>query len=572
MDFAALFLCFVFQFNCPQDNRTGAIEGSVTISGSAEPIIGAFLKVEQNITRSVSSGSYTFDSLTPGEHLLTARAKGFEPLTIPVDVIARQTAQFDLQLTRINTAPVATSSTLITNEDVSTVIDFRVRDAEDDDLRIFIERTPRHGSLAGTYPAIVYTPDENYFGPDEIRFRASDGKLDSNSSIVSITVTAVNDAPTITGNIQTIVSANHHYSFTPETTDIDDDLLTFSITNMPSWATFNPSSGELSGTPSNLDAALYTDIAIEVTDGGDTSALGPFSLLVQPNAWNFRRDMPEAISHQAAAIHNGIIYLFGGYPRSNAVYSYDPAANAFTRRADMPINAFGVHAHSIGDRIYVIASDQINGPFHPIYEYDPNTDGWMQKSERPTTNGGFSSAVVEGKIYIIGGYDDVAYATTNTVDIYDSATNSWTTGQSAPSWLTSEATTCAIDGKIYYMGGTDDALLGTYKSVKVYDPAQDSWTTANDAPSLIYGSACTVMDGKLFVIGGHDTYYENTYSFMYSLDPATGSWTTEPPISQPRADFAAASASGKVYVFGGYHNVDGRLFSTEEFDPTSFAP
>ena len=42
---------------------------------------------------------------------------------------------------------------------------------------------------------------------------------------------------------------DQQYSFTPTASDPNGDALTFSITNTPPWATFNTSSGRLSGTP-----------------------------------------------------------------------------------------------------------------------------------------------------------------------------------------------------------------------------------------------------------------------------------------------------------------------------------
>ena len=46
-----------------------------------------------------------------------------------------------------------------------------------------------------TAPALTYTPAANYNGPDSFTFKANDGTADSNVATVTITVTAVNDAP-----------------------------------------------------------------------------------------------------------------------------------------------------------------------------------------------------------------------------------------------------------------------------------------------------------------------------------------------------------------------------------------
>ena len=58
---------------------------------------------------------------------------------------------------------------------------------------------PSHGSLTlNANGSFTYTPDANYNGPDTFTYRASDATLTSNLATVTITVSAVNDAPAVT--------------------------------------------------------------------------------------------------------------------------------------------------------------------------------------------------------------------------------------------------------------------------------------------------------------------------------------------------------------------------------------
>ena len=91
---------------------------------------------------------------------------------------------------------------------------------------------------------------------------------------------ATNLPPTITGVPAAAVNVGELYSFTPTASDPERSPLTFSISNLPSWASFNQLNGTLSGTPSTADAGLYQGIMISVFDGINTSSLGPISITV----------------------------------------------------------------------------------------------------------------------------------------------------------------------------------------------------------------------------------------------------------------------------------------------------
>jgi VCBS repeat-containing protein len=72
-------------------------------------------------------------------------------------------------------------------------------DADGDALTAVLVDGPDHGELTlNADGSFTYTPDADYNGPDSFTYRANDGSLDSNTATVSLTVTAVNDAPTVT--------------------------------------------------------------------------------------------------------------------------------------------------------------------------------------------------------------------------------------------------------------------------------------------------------------------------------------------------------------------------------------
>jgi hypothetical protein len=91
---------------------------------------------------------------------------------------------------------------------------------------------------------------------------------------------AANTAPTISGSPPTSIRVGESYSFIPNASDADGDALNFSISNKPAWASFNASTGRLSGTPQAGNAGIDANILISVSDGKDKAALGIFSIAV----------------------------------------------------------------------------------------------------------------------------------------------------------------------------------------------------------------------------------------------------------------------------------------------------
>jgi len=97
----------------------------------------------------------------------------------------------------------------------------------------------------------------------------------------SAPATGANSAPTIQGSPGTSIAAGQAYSFQPTASDPDGDTLTFSIENKPAWASFNASTGKISGTPTASDVATYSSIRVTVSDGkGGSASTGMFAITV----------------------------------------------------------------------------------------------------------------------------------------------------------------------------------------------------------------------------------------------------------------------------------------------------
>ena len=74
------------------------------------------------------------------------------------------------------------------------------------------------------------------------------------------------------------------YSFTPGSGDANGDTLTYSVSNMPAWASFDTATGNLTGTPSMQHVGNHPDILISASDGQATTDLPPFAIEVVAGA------------------------------------------------------------------------------------------------------------------------------------------------------------------------------------------------------------------------------------------------------------------------------------------------
>ncbi|MEA2050462.1 MAG: putative Ig domain-containing protein, partial [Campylobacterota bacterium] len=94
---------------------------------------------------------------------------------------------------------------------------------------------------------------------------------------------ATNSKPTISNTPSTAIEEESTYTYTPNTTDSDNDTLVYTIVNKPTWATFDTTTGKLTGKPDVNSSNTYKDIVISVSDGIDTTTLSNFDIVVSPN-------------------------------------------------------------------------------------------------------------------------------------------------------------------------------------------------------------------------------------------------------------------------------------------------
>ncbi len=157
-------------------------------------------------------------------------------------------------------------------------------DSDGDSLAFAITGRPAWASFDSTTGTLSGTPQSSDVGTyNNISISVSDGVDSSSLSAFTIIVSETNHAPTITGTPTATIAELSPYGFTPAASDADGDSLAFTIANLPSWASFDTSSGAISGTPGYADAGTYSNIVISVSDGMVSTSLASFSITVTNN-------------------------------------------------------------------------------------------------------------------------------------------------------------------------------------------------------------------------------------------------------------------------------------------------
>ena len=100
---------------------------------------------------------------------------------------------------------------------------------------------------------------------------ATDVRAISNNAPPSIAIAAIADA-----------KVGAAFDYQPLAQDPESDTLRFTAVNLPAWASLDPTSGHISGTPGSNDAGLYESISITVADASHKVVTAPFSITVNP--------------------------------------------------------------------------------------------------------------------------------------------------------------------------------------------------------------------------------------------------------------------------------------------------
>jgi len=307
------------------------------------------------------------------------------------------------------------------------------------------------------------------------------------------------------------------------------------------------------------------------------------------DSWTTVEPMPTARSGLGVAVVDGKIYAIGGQNGEgvlNITEEYDPITNDWTTKTSMPTarSDFGIAVYQ--DKIYVIGGTIGSGIAWgeslltgATEVYDPATDTWTTKTSMPTPRQGLEANVVSDKIYLIGGVRYVGgllHLEFDENEVYDPATDSWTTKAPLPTavWGYSSA---VVDNKIYLIGGGNKTSDGTFPVTlnQIYNPATNTWNFGQSVPTGLWHADAGATTGvfapkRIYVLGG--AYYSVTYNLTQTYDPEANTWTTGTPIPTPRYGLGVAVIDDELYAIGGKTERDNYSAINEKYTPIDYIP
>jgi uncharacterized repeat protein (TIGR01451 family) len=185
-----------------------------------------------------------------------------------------------------NGLPSADPKTISTSEDVAAIVTLSGTDPDPGDTVVAwnVVTPPQHGSLSGTAPNLTYTPAMDYNGADSFTYRVVDNRGGQGApATVSITISAVNDAPRIATQMADVtyaetaaVEINAANAFV----DPEGDAFTVAASGLPSGVSYFAGLKVITGTLNQTSAGTYNVVLTATETASGLTANNTFTLTV----------------------------------------------------------------------------------------------------------------------------------------------------------------------------------------------------------------------------------------------------------------------------------------------------
>jgi large repetitive protein len=196
-----------------------------------------------------------------------------------------------------NIPPVAVNDVATTPEDVPVRVAVLTNDRDPDSDPLTITAASANNGTVVINPdgTLTFTPNPNFNGVANISYTISDGQGGIATATLTVTVGAVNDAPTADPipNLANLDSESASVNVGDFFQDLDGDTLTFSAAGLPPGIGIDPTTGILSGTlAANASQGGPYTVRITATDGNGGTVTQNFT-------WAVTNPAPTAVNDTA---------------------------------------------------------------------------------------------------------------------------------------------------------------------------------------------------------------------------------------------------------------------------------
>ena len=279
--------------------------------------------------------------------------------------------------------------------------------------------------------------------------------------------------------------------------------------------------------------------------------------------------MPRSLwGASAAVLADGRVLVVGGSagPSSTSaldtVEVFDPASNSWAVAAPMlQERAYPAAATLADGSVLVVGGSRDCFPLDTAERYFPDTGTWVSAGvmSAPRTQA-TATVLLDGRVLVLGGgaQGSPGFASTNTAEIFDPATGTWTPTALMSTARASHTATLLSDGEVLVAGGasTYHGPKGTVvATAEIYDPKSATWhSAARMSLARYHHMAALLPDGRVLVAGGWalTTNSDKSLASAEIYNPATNRWTATGSMATGRARGSiAALPDGRVLIVDG---------------------
>lgn len=189
--------------------------------------------------------------------------------------------QVTITVSSVPDAPQAPFLSIAALEDALQVVTLGGSDSDGDLLTHTVLSQPANGQLAGTPPALTYTPNPNFHGVDSFTYSVTAGGQTTPAATVTLHVASVNDAPVAEDGAVT-TPEDTAVAITLQSSDLENAPLTYTILTAPSDGTLSGGSGAARTYTPAANAHGTRSFTFHVSDGAGGTDTATVSIEITP--------------------------------------------------------------------------------------------------------------------------------------------------------------------------------------------------------------------------------------------------------------------------------------------------